>query len=322
MPSIVPDDTPYEKRMYTKAYRFQRAFLHPRYWGIWLLIGVLWLIGRLPMNWIVKIGRKIGRLFLKTGSRRVRITRRNLELCFPELTETEREALLVRNFEAIGIALLEPGIAWFASSRRIRRISRVEGLEHIRPPHVDKGQGVLLCGLHMSCTEMACRIVAEYLPFNLIYRVHDNPLQEYICGVRRQSYPHKGRYIPRKQVKDLLYFMSKGETGAILPDQDMGKKRSLFVPFFGQAAATVPSVSDFARLSNARVIMLSYYLDENNQYILRLSQPLKNFPGKDNVADTIRINQLIEECIRQHPEQYLWQHRRFKTRPPGESSVY
>lgn len=322
MPSIAPDDTPYEKRLYTRAYRFQRAFLHPRYWWVWLLIGALWLIGRLPMNWIVKIGRGIGRLFLKTGGHRVRITRRNLELCFPELTETERKALLVRNFEIIGIAMLEPGIAWFASSRRICRISRVEGLEHVRPPHVDKGQGILLCSLHMSCLEMTCRIIAEHMSFNMMYRVNNNPLHEYISGVCRQRYPHKRRYIPRKQVKDFLYFLSKGETGLILPDQDMGKKRSLFVPFFGQTAATVPSVSDFARLSNARVIMFDHYLDENNQYVLRLSRPLENFPGKDNVADTIRINQTFEECIRQHPEQYLWQHRRFKTRPPGESSVY
>ncbi len=321
MNPTIPDDIPYEERMYTKAYRFQGAFLHPRYWGLWLLIGTLWLIGRLPMAWIVKIGRKIGRLLMKIGGSRVKVTRRNLELCFPELSESEREALLVRNFEAIGVALLEPGVAWFASSRRIRRISRVEGLENIRR-HIDKGQGILFCCMHMSCVEMVCRIAAEYLPFNLMYRVHDNPLYEYISNVRRQSYPYKGRYIPRKQVKDLLHFMSKGEMGIILPDQDMGKKRSLFVPFFGQTAATIPSVSDFARLSNARVIMANYYLDENNQYVLSFSQPLENFPSEDNVADTTLINQLIEERIRQHPEQYLWQHRRFKTRPPGEPSLY
>ena len=307
--------------MYTKDYRFQGAFLHPRYWSLWLLIGSLWLIGRLPLTLILKIGRKIGRLFLKIGGSRVKVARRNLMLCFPELSETEREALLIRNFEAIGVALLEPGVAWFSGSKRIRRIHRVEGLENIRH-HIAKGRGILCCCMHMSCVEMASRIIAEYLPFNVLYRVHDNPLYEYISNVCRQSYPYNGRYIPRKQVKDILHFMNKGEVGLILPDQDMGKKHSLFVPFFGQTAATIPSVSDFARLSNARVVMLSYYLDKNNQYVLACSQPLENFPTEDNVADTTRINQLIEGYIRQHPEQYLWQHRRFKTRPPGEPSLY
>lgn len=315
------DDIPYEERTYTKNYHFRSTFLHPRYWSLWLLISSLWLVGRLPMVWIVKIGRKIGRLLLSIGGSRVKVARRNLELCFPNLSETAREVLLVRNFESIGVALLEPGVAWFSDSRRIRCISRVEGLENIRR-HIDKGQSVLLCGIHMSCVEMVCRMISEYLPFNLLYRVNDNPLYEYISNVRRLSYPYKGRYIPRKKVKDLLHFMNKGEVGAILPDQDMGKKRSLFVPFFGQTAATVPSVSDFARQSNARVIMASYYLDKNNQYVLTFSQSLENFPTEDNVSDTIRINQLIEAYIRQHPEQYIWQHRRFKTRPPGEPSLY
>ena len=273
------------------------------------------------MSWIVKIGRKIGRLFLSIGGSRVKVARRNLELCFPNLSETAREALLVRNFETLGVALLEPGIAWFSSSRRIRGISRVEGLENIHR-HIDKRQSVLVCGIHMSCVEMACRMISEYLPFNLLYRVHDNPLYEYISNIRRLSYPYKGRYIPRKKVKDLLHFMNKGELGIILPDQDMGKKRSLFVPFFGKTAATIPSVSDFSRQSNARVIMANYYMDQNNQYVLTFSQPLENFPTEDNLADTTRVTQLIEEYIRQHPEQYIWQHRRFKTRPPGEPSLY
>ena len=312
---------PFDQRTYTNSYHFQMAFLHPRHWGLWLLIALLFIIGRLPFTWVWGLGRIIGRLLMKTGGTRVKVTRRNLELCFPEKSPEERERILVKNFEAIGIALLEPGIAWFSSSRRIARIGRLIGLEHIKEIQ-SQGKGVLVSALHMTSVEMAARIASEHLSFNILYRVHDNPVFEYVSSTMRNRYKHKSRFIPRKQVKDLLYFMEQGEVGIILPDQDMGKKRSLFVPFFGIDAATIPSVSDFSRLSHAGVVMGQLWLDDASGYTLTFSSPLENFPTDNNFEDTVRINKRTEDFIRQHPDQYLWQHRRFKTRPEGEESLY
>ncbi len=312
---------PFDKREYTSSYSFKLAYLHPRHWLLWLLVLMLFLIGRLPFTWVLALGRRIGRLFLKLGGTRVQITRRNLELCFSDKSSEEREQILVKNFEAIGIALLEPGVAWFSSKKRIDRLSLFTGLEHVK--NVQKnGQGVLLNCLHMTCIEMACRILSEHTSFNILYRVHDNPVFEYVSGVCRNRYSHKSRYIPRKQVKDLLHFLKDGEIGIILADQDMGKNRSLFVPFFGIDAATVTSASDFSRLSNSRIMSATCFLDENNYYHLDLSKPLENFPTDDRKNDTMLVTKLTEDFIREHPEQYLWQHRRFKTRPDGEPSLY
>lgn len=317
----IDHDIPFDEREYTANYRFKLAYLHPKYWGLWLLFIFLFLVGRLPFPWVLALGRRIGHLFMKMGGSRVKVTRKNLELCFPEKSPEERERLLVKNFESIGIALLEPGVAWFSSSKRIERIGKFIGFPNIKEIQKN-GHGILVSGLHMTCVEMACRIASEQFSFNILYRVHDNPVYEYVSSTFRNSYRHKSRFIPRKQVKDLLYFIKKGEIGIILPDQDMGKKRSLFIPFFGIDAATIPSTSDFARLSNAKVVAGSYFLDENNHYIVEFSKPLDNFPTESSFEDTCRIAALTEETIRKHPEQYLWQHRRFKTRPEGEPSLY
>ncbi|WP_196221244.1 LpxL/LpxP family Kdo(2)-lipid IV(A) lauroyl/palmitoleoyl acyltransferase [Sansalvadorimonas verongulae] len=317
----IDHEIPFDEREYTAKYRFKLSYLHPRHWGLWLLIVFLFVVGRLPFPWVLAIGRRIGRLFMRMGGSRVKVTRKNLELCFPEKPAEEREELLLKNFESIGIALLEPGVAWFSSRKRIERIGEFIGLSHVL--NIQKnGHGVLVSALHMTCVEMACRIASEHLSFNILYRVHDNPVYEYVSSVCRNRYKHKSRYIPRKQVKDLLYFIKKGEVGIILPDQDMGRKRSHFIPFFGIDAATIPSTSDFARLADAKVVTGSYFLREDNRYMVEFSKPLDNFPTEDSFADTSRICSLTESLIRQHPDQYLWQHRRFKTRPEGEPSLY
>ncbi|MCL6269454.1 LpxL/LpxP family Kdo(2)-lipid IV(A) lauroyl/palmitoleoyl acyltransferase [Sansalvadorimonas sp. 2012CJ34-2] len=314
-------DIPFEEREYTTNYHFKLEYLHPRYWPLWSLIGLLFIIGRLPFTWVLTLGRNIGYILMKIGGSRVKVTRRNLELCFPEKSAEEREKLLRKNFEAIGIALLEPGVAWFSSRKRIERISHFIGWSRILKTQ-DSGQGVLVNALHMTCVEMACRIAAERFSFNILYRVHDNPVYEYVSGVRRNSYRNKARFIPRKQVKDLLFFLKKGEIGIILPDQDMGRKRSYFLPFFGIDAATIPSTSDFARLSNAKVVFGTYCIDKDDKYLVEFSEPLENFPSDDNKDDSLRLNQLTEDFVRKYPDQYLWQHRRFKTRPEGEPSLY
>ena len=311
-------------RLYTAGYRFSPALLHPRHWPLWLLLGLLFVIGRLPWTWVLALGRWTGRRLLQLGGRRRAVAVRNLELCFPEKTAEERQRLLLRNFEYLGIALLEPGVAWFASRRRILRLARVEGLDNLGRCVDGDGpkKGVLISSLHMLCSEMALRILGEHVPFSILYRVHNNPVYEYVSAVCRARCRYKIRFIPRKQVRDLLYFLERREVGLILPDQDMGGRHSRWVPFFGIEAATITSTSDFARLSGSAVVKGTCYLDADNRYAMRVSEPLQAFPSEDSAADTARITALTEDFVRQHPEQYLWQHRRFKNRPKGQPSLY
>ncbi|MCX4028087.1 LpxL/LpxP family Kdo(2)-lipid IV(A) lauroyl/palmitoleoyl acyltransferase [Endozoicomonas sp. SM1973] len=307
------------QKAYLHDYTFNWQLAHPKYWGIWLLMGVLWILAKFPLSWLNNIGRLLGRLLYKIGGRRLNIARKNLELCFPSLTQQQRESLLKCHLEAVGFALIEPGLAWWSSEEKIKHLCTVEGAEDIKQL-LDQGQGVLLCGLHMTSVEMVARALGLQVPYNLLYRVHDNPVYEYVSGKCRQKY--QARFIPRKQVKDLLYFLQKGELGVILPDNDMGLKRSIFVPFFGVPAATITSPTDFAKQTGAKVAMIFYSRDQQGRYHIKCSSPLNSFPSEDAVADMARINSLIEGYIKQHPEQYLWLHRRFKNRPAGEAKIY
>ncbi|RRJ85382.1 lysophospholipid acyltransferase family protein [Aestuariirhabdus litorea] len=318
---MVTSNTSTPHQDYLHSYRFQWRFLLPNYWGVWLLFTLLFIIGRLPLPALIGLGKLIGRLFYRIGGSRLRITQTNIRLCFPELTAEEQEQLIRKNYEALGFALLEPGLIWWCSLGRLKRISRVSGYEEHIKPLLARGKGVILFGVHMTCIEAIARLAGvSGVAYNILYRVHDNALYEYLTGVMRRR--TLGRFIPRKEVKSMLRFVNQGEIGIILPDQDMGRKRSIWTPFFGIPAATIPVTSDYAQQTGATVAMIQYYRDERGHYVLDFSPPLDNFPTGNLEADTLRVNGMIEGFIRQHPEQYLWQHRRFKHRPEGEAKLY
>ena len=200
---------------------------------------------------------------------------------------------------------------------------RVEGLEHLNRLR-ETGVPVLLCALHMQCLEVMGRIISRFLPVNQMYRVNNNALLEYISCNRRLRYHFRPKLIPRKNLKDFLLFLANGECGSVIPDHDLGRSSGLFVPFFGHQAATAPVVSVCAGKTGAHVLMMDFYLDGRaGCYVLRLRPVPPPFPCGDRYADTEQINRLTEEIIREHPEQYLWMHRRFKTRPdPGDAPLY
>jgi KDO2-lipid IV(A) lauroyltransferase len=269
---------------------FRWQYLHPRTWGTWILLSIIFLIGRLPWNWAMGVGKAIGRLYHRLGGTRRRVTLRNLELCFPEMSLEDREALCLRAFECLGVAVIEPGLMWFSSSRRIDRHSRIEGLEHLESI-MATGQGVLVSLIHNTCIEAGIRVfwderltLGGRIPAKLLYRPTNDPVFEFVSFHMRKRYANEA-FIPRKEVRVLLNQLARGKVAAILQDQDFGKKNSIFVPFFGIQTATVPSTTDFATLSGSRVCMGLLYRDENNNYVVRIEPPLENFPTGDKVED-------------------------------------
>lgn len=307
---------------YRNLYRWKWSFLHPKYWGVWGLLGTLWLTGRLPMPWLLQIGKCVGRILMCVLTRRKYIAMRNLQLCFPTLSMKTIKQMLRRNFEYAGIALLEPGLVWFARPKRMQKLYRIEGMEHLREAK-KQGKPLLLCGLHMQCLEAMGYILGHNIETCHLYRINNNPVYEYISGIKRLGYSTQTRMIPHKAIRDFLYFLKNKQTGSIVPDHDLGRRSSLFIPFFGQITATVPVVSVYAEKTDAIVLMIDYFLDdETRQYVFRISPPLDHFPTQDKVKDTIRINKIIEEKVKKHPEQYLWMHRRFKTRPNKEDPSF
>jgi len=292
----------------------------PRHWPTWLLLGMLWCITRLPYAWQLTIGRAIGRVALRLGRRRRRIAATNLELCFPELGEQQRRQLLAGHFDSLGIALVEFALAWWGRERMIEPLATIHGLEHLQAA-LQEGNGVILLSAHFTTLEIGGRLLARHVPFHVLYREHKHPVIEHVMSRARTRLYEKA--IPRDDMNGLLGSLKQGRAVWYAPDQDHGPGNSAFVPFFGIPAATLTTTSRIAAISGARVIpFFQRRLPGSRGYELELLPPLENFPGDDAAKDAARIMQLIETRVRQQPAQYLWAHRRFKTRPEGEAPVY
>jgi len=301
---------------------FKLSFLLPKYWLTWVGIFILYSVSWLPYKVQLGLGRLIGRLLFKIGSKRKHIAYTNLKLCFPEMTEQALQQMLKKNFENTGIALLETGMGWWWPNWRIKRKVKVVGLEHIEKAQKE-GNGVLLLTLHFLSAEVSVRGIGSAHPMVVFYRPHNSLLMEYFQykgrGQSNKSMLHK------RDVKGLLQALENKDACIYLPDQDYGRKRSLFVPFFKvKDTATTTGTLIFARQKNTKsMMMIPTRNNDDSGYTIEILPPLDNFPTQDDEADVIRINQELEKAISQKPEQYMWLHRRFKTRPdPQAPSLY
>ena len=299
---------------------FSAKLLHPRYWLTWFAMGLWWLVTQLPLPALVALGKVIGRLMLLAGGSRRRIVERNLELCFPDWSAAERAALVRKNFISYGIGFFEVSIGWWWSDRRLQQVVNLTGLENL--DNLD-GQGALLMAMHFTTLEIGGQAVNMHTAIDAMYRPHKNPVYDYLQRRSRVRRRPDCEVFPRKDVRGVLRALRSGRVMWYAPDQDYGPKQSVFAPFFGVSAATVTATAKFARAGNAKVLPFVHYRrDDNRGFEVVIHPPLEGFPVGDEVADATFINGLIEDFIRRHPDQYLWAHRRFKTRPPGESSPY
>jgi KDO2-lipid IV(A) lauroyltransferase len=295
-------------------------FLGPRFWPTWLMFGSLWLVTRLPFGWQMALGRLIGALALRLAGRRRHIAAVNLQLCFPGQSENERRRLLQAHFDALGKGVVETALAWWGRSAQLRDRVRVVGLQHLQAACAE-GRGVILLSAHFTTLELGGRLLALHTPFHVLYRQHRNPLFETVMQrARRQRFE---RAIARDDTRALLASLKAGMPVWYAPDQNHAGPQAVFVPFFGISASTLTATARLARLSGAPVVpFFQARLPANTGYLLVLCPALKGFPGADIAQDTARINRLIEGVVREIPEQYLWVHRRFKTRPAGERYPY
>lgn len=301
---------------------FRLAFLHPRYWLMWLGFALLWLIAQLPYAVLLLFGRLLGRLMLLVATSRRHIVTRNLELCFPELSPAERQQLLRKNFESTAIALFEMAMGWWWPKSRLRKLAHIEGLEYLQKAEAE-GRGVILMSVHFTTLEIGASLLGQVHSIDAMYREHGNPLFDYIQRHCRERYNPDATAFERDDVRGVFRALRAGRAVWYAPDQDYGRKQSIFVPWFGVMAATVTATTKFARLGKALVVPFTQErLADGSGYRLVIHPPLQDFPGESEEADCLRINQWIESVVRANPAQYLWAHRRFKTRPEGEAKRY
>jgi KDO2-lipid IV(A) lauroyltransferase len=288
----------------------QRRLLAPRYWPAWAGLALLRLLALLPYPWLIGVGGFLGRALRLAAPRFVRIARRNLELCFPELDAAARARLLDRHFASLGVALLEVPLAWWSSAQRIARLVQVEGREHLEAARA-RGNGVILLTAHFTTMEVAGRALASVTPVGFLYRPTSNAVLAY--SLERFRSAHGGHPIPRDDIRAFIGALRNQECVWYAPDQSYRRKGAEMVRLFGIPAATNTLTSRLARITGAPV--LPYFLHRlpgTQGYRAVIHPPLESFPSDDAVADTERFNHLIEAQVRLVPEQYLWIHRRFK----------
>ncbi|MCB5227673.1 LpxL/LpxP family Kdo(2)-lipid IV(A) lauroyl/palmitoleoyl acyltransferase [Alishewanella sp. 16-MA] len=305
-----------------KSPQFSWRFLLPRYWLLWIGVGLMYLISWLPYRVLMTLGAALGKLLFKALKSRQKIARRNLELCFPQKSAAEREALLWRNAEESGKAMFETVIGWWWPDWRVRRLAHITGYEHIQQA-VASGKGILLLAGHFLHLEAAGRVIGLTHPSIGFYRPNNNPLMDYLQYHGRSR---SNKYmIGKRDVKGLIQALNQQEVCFYLPDQDYGRSRAEFVPFFAVAdTATTTGTLLFANAANCVVIPIyTYRLPDYRGYQIDILPAFDHFPSGDDRADVTRVNQWVEQAVLKNPEQYMWLHRRFKTRPDAEApSLY
>lgn len=293
---------------------FSMSLLHPKYWGVWFGFGILAiLVNILPYAVLKRMGFALGDISKRYAKKRVKVTRRNLELAFPDKTTEEVEAIVDQNFKNTGFALFEMGITWFWPTwrlkRRIKTVNLEEAIEYEK-----QGRGVLLCHPHTLNLEISARAFAVLgYPGCGVYRPHDNPAYEFIQYWGRT---HNGnKLIDRKNVKEMIRTLKNAERLFYLGDHDYGPNKSVFVPFFAvEDACTTTGANILFGVTDCAMMPVTGFRDEKGFYELNLAPSISDdFPKKDPEAGAAMMNKAYEQVILRQVDQWMWLHRRFKT---------
>jgi KDO2-lipid IV(A) lauroyltransferase len=297
------------------------SWIKPTYWLLWLLVGLLRGIVLLPYRWQMKLGRGIGRLMMRLLPYRLKIVETNLNLCFPELSTEAKNKIARESFEAVGMGFMEGLMAWFMSEKRFNKIPVIiHGLDRLAKAR-EAQKGALACGAHFTCLEIMGRIFGTRVPIDYVYKRSKNSFMENLVEGSRASYMQQR--LSHLDLKPMIRALKNNHNVWYAPDQDFGPERSVFVDFMGVPTATLRATSLLVKVSGCKVIpVLFNRLPNDGGYEATLLAPLENFPSGDDAKDARIYNQIIEEHIRKYPGQYLWAHRRFKSRPEGTPSVY
>ncbi len=284
-------------------------------------IALIWLAHFLPRALLARAGSALGMLLYALAGARRRIVFANLRTCFPALSVAARRQLARDHFHAFGRSLLEHGVLWWGSKADIEALVRVEGLEHWRGM---ANRSVILLAPHFIGLDMGgIRLGAEGHRLNSIYSRQKSTAADEAFLRGRVRFGQSTLFARQDGIRPLIRSLKNGEPVYYLPDMDLGARDSVFAPFFGVPAATISGLSRIAAIAGAVIVpCVTRQLPGSAGYVVKLYPAWEDFPTGDPVADATRMNQFIEARVREMPAQYYWLHKRFKTRPPGETSFY
>ncbi|MEO5693331.1 MAG: lipid A biosynthesis acyltransferase [Usitatibacter sp.] len=290
-----------------------------RSFGSQLGVFVLWLVHFLPLRWIGALGAGLGWLLYQFG--RGRVTRINLAIAFPQMTDEERRQLGLRHFRMLGRNALELSIMVWGSEQQLIDLVRVEEMHHLADAAAG-GHPVIVFAPHFIGLNMGGIRIAHSFPGTAsIYSKQKNPVLDRIFLTARTRFGNPFLVSRQEGLRSVVRVIKTGKPFYFLPDMDFGIRDAIFSPFFGMATATITALPRIAKLTGARIVPV-VSRQEGDGYVARFYPAWENYPTGDVQADVDRMNAFIEERVREMPEQYFWAHKRFKTRPPGEPSPY
>ncbi|MGQ0545977.1 MAG: lysophospholipid acyltransferase family protein [Betaproteobacteria bacterium] len=284
-----------------------------------LLFALMWLARLLPLRAIAAIGNALGAALFWLIPERRKVTRINLEKCFPQMPLAERERLARASFRAFCRSFVERGLLWWSSEARLRRLVRVEGAENLEAL---AGRPVIILAPHFVGLDHGGIRLAMDRAMASMYSRQKDPVFDRLLYEKRLRFGGQ-LFARRDELRQAVRAIRAGVPFYYLPDMDLGRPGSVFVPFFGVPASTVTALSDLARLTGAAVVpCVTRMLPGGGGYVARLYPAWRDFPSGGAAADARRMLAFIEERVLEMPEQYFWLHKRFKTRPEGEARFY
>ncbi len=293
-------------------------FFHPKYLPTWILILLMKIGALVPFRMQVFLGKNMGKLFYPLFSTVRKVATINIQKCFPEKNKEQVSALVKKHFESIGVSFFETANAYYGRDEKIQKLLTIES-EHYLTDAMKDDRGVIILCSHFMPLMLSSRALSLKHTIASIYRPQNNRLFDKIMvkGLTNGG----GIMIKNSDTKAMIKAIKNALPIWYAPDQDLGTKGTVFAPLFGIQAATISATSRLAKGGNTAVIPYSFTRTDEG-YNMSFSAPLENYPSGDLVHDASQTNQILEAQIRKNPEQYLWIHRRFKTRPEGEKNFY
>jgi len=293
-------------------------FIHPKYFPTWILILLMRVGVFIPFRLQVFFGKIIGKLIYPFMTELRKTAYSNISNCFPEKKQSQVTLLVKQHFEAIGISLFETANAYYASDKKIEKMLVIKNEQYFTEALKKEGGIILLCSHFMPLMLGSRALLIKHTIAN-IYRPQNNQLFDQVMV---RGYVKNGALmIKSTDTRSIIKAINNSLPIWYAPDQDLGKNNSVFAPLFGIQTATASATSRLAKNNNTRVIPYSF-IRVKDGYEMSFDKPLKNYPSGDATKDASKTNQILEKQILKNPEQYLWIHRRFKTRPEGEENFY
>lgn len=300
---------------------FSKALLHPKFWMTWIGLLFAALISQLPTSFRHVIGRKLGNYIYKNNTKRYLVVKTNLTIAFPDLTESAREKMIQDHMQWYGCAMVDYSLILFSRKKRLSRLVKIDGQEHIDDA-IKNNQSIIVLLAHSVMLEFGpVALGLQYETFGS-YKSSKNAVLDWLIAKGRCRYT--SFVVSREEgLRKLVKSLQPNRLMIFLPDEDLGKENSVFVPFFGTEKVTLTTTARIAKMGKAVALpAFSWYDQQSNEYCIKISPPLQNYPAGDAIKDATKLNFSLEELIKEHPEQYMWLLKWYRTRPENGATLY